>query len=222
MKLSKMLALAAVTVFAVACGDDPKTPVTTTTDTTTSDASGTDATTGSDAAAPDTAKTETTGDTSTDVTAGTDATTGTDTTNTTADTSATDAKSSFPGCTAAGDQGFLQSLAADKAKGDKFRDDVKSCTLTKGCLGKATDNDKVKCINDCLDAIYVGTPSSTCDACYALNGYCGASKCLSKCAVDAASAGCQECLATNCDPAKNACAAGSCDPYGPEKCVPAK
>lgn len=206
------LAIATLAVFATACGDDKGSTTTTDKDTAATGDVGTsgDATPTTDTGAK--ADTGTAGDT------GTTTDTGTTDVGTSSDASPTAAAG---GCTGATDQAFRKGLADDSAKGDAFRADVKNCTLTKGCLAKSTDSEKIKCISDCIETIHKAEGlTDSCSACYGLTGWCGAGPCLSKCAVDAGSQGCKDCLATNCDPAAGACIAGTCDPYADNHCKP--
>jgi hypothetical protein len=116
------------------------------------------------------------------------------------------------GCTSTDDTAFRKLLGDDTAKGDEFRGVVKDCTLTKGCLSKADEAAKVSCISDCIATAPISTTgklSLDCATCYGhYKGYCGAAKCITFCAVDAASAGCSKCLADNCDPEYELCVAG--------------
>ena len=121
------------------------------------------------------------------------------------------------GCTADGDKTFLGTLA-DETKLKEFKATLSSCTLTKGCLGKANATAKITCIADCMDTAYTAAGlTKACSACYGLTGWCAAGPCLANC-IDSASAACGECVAKNCDPYTNACKAGTCDPYDASNC----
>jgi len=110
------------------------------------------------------------------------------------------------GCLAAADKTYLESLNSDGAKKKTFGDASLTCTLKKGCLAKSGDAAQQECITACLQTM---TPlTQPCAACYGTYAWCGAKKCLASCAADALSQQCAECLATQCDPPKNACAAG--------------
>lgn len=213
-KFQSMLALAAVALITVACGTDP---VKTDTDTGTVTDTGlpSDGTTTTDTGPTDTGATTDTGVT-TD-TAPTDTGVTTDT-GLPVDGTAT---AGFIGCTGATDQAYLGTFKTDPPKGQAFAAELKSCTLTKGCLGLATDSLKIKCIADCIVAPHKADGlTDPCGACYGLTGWCGAGPCLASCAVDASSPACSACIATNCDPAANGCKAGTCDPYADAHCKP--
>jgi hypothetical protein len=186
-----MLALAAVAAITVGCSEEATTTTTTTDTATAKDTAGDTATTGD---------TTTTGDTvAADVAS--DATT----------------TAAAKGCTADGDKTFLGALA-DATKLKEFKATLSSCTLTKGCLGKANATAKITCIADCMDAAYTSAGlTKACSACYGLTGWCAAGPCLASC-IDSASAACGECVAKNCDPYTNACKAGTCDPYDASNC----
>jgi hypothetical protein len=186
-KLNWMIAMMAMTAVLTACGSDDTT--TTTPDTTADVAADTTVDT-----TPDT----TVEDIAADVTA----------TDVAADTTVTAAA----GCTSSTDQAFMGGLLSDETKNNAFRLVVKDCTLTKGCLAKPTANDKVLCISQCIADANTAM-SLDCASCFGMNAACGAGPCLAKCAVDAGSQDCKDCMATNCDAPKNLCAAGKCDPY---------
>ena len=116
------------------------------------------------------------------------------------------------GCTAAADVAFRTLISTDAAKGTEFLSVVKDCTLTKGCLSKADEAAKTGCIRDCIADATISKDnklSLDCAACYGTyKGFCGAAKCITFCAVDAASAGCTKCLADNCDPNYELCLLG--------------
>ncbi len=205
-----MLALVAVVLSAAACGSSTTTPAATTDTTAVTDVAA-DTTSGTDAA---TDATKTGSDTTVVADTSTmDMNMGTDTTVTTGPV----------GCTGTDDKAFLTSLA-DATKKGKIATDLQTCTLKKGCLTKATDNDKIKCISDCFEGLYSTSDKITnsCSDCFGLTGWCGVNKCLTDCAVDASSKACGDCIATNCDPLSGACNAGTCDPYGATHCGPAK
>lgn len=115
------------------------------------------------------------------------------------------------GCSEMSDLQYLGAMQADSKKGDAFRKQITDCLLTGGCSGKGDPKtpEGVKAIQACtttciLDKAEKGI-SSDCANCYAFNGTCGFTKCLSKCAVDSGSDACKECMACNCDPALIAC-----------------
>lgn len=176
----QMLALATVGSLAIACTSTSGGGGTTA-DTTTAADTGTG--TGSDAAAgTDTAKADGTAaaDTSTDAAkAGDTATTGGDVATTggdaatAADTGSTGTKK---GCTSADDQAFLKALEADKAKSDKFGDDVKNCTLAN--VGKPDEASAVAAIGKCLVDDKKQGVSLDCGGCYGIRGYCTFVNCV--------------------------------------------
>ena len=117
------------------------------------------------------------------------------------------------GCSAADDQALLKVLT-DNANGEagKMANIVKDCTLTKGCMAKDTEDQQKDCIRDCVlesDLAKDNKMSSDCAACFGTyKGWCGANKCLAKCAVDPSSQACSDCLAKECDPVYDLCLAG--------------
>ncbi len=116
----------------------------------------------------------------------------------------------FKGCTGDTDQKFLGTLK-DPDKVKKFKDDVRTCTLMKGCGAKSTYADKVQCITDCMVDIYKGDGlTENCARCYGFTGQCGVEKCISKCAVDTGE--CDPCLAQYCDGGAACCKASTCEP----------
>ena len=151
------------------------------------------------------------GSTATD--AGADA--GTDAGTTTDAGTATDAGATAKygkGCTSADDQAFLGGLQKDAAAATAFAGLISNCTLKKGCLALADAPAKQACITKCIveDKIATdGKMSNDCASCYGVyKGFCGADKCIAKCAADPQAQKCSDCLATNCDPEYNKCLAG--------------
>lgn len=118
-------------------------------------------------------------------------------------------------CLAVQDQAFMNALNSS-AVAQKVAGVVKDCTLTQGCLVKATENEVIQCIQQCISAnSYVQGfgASENCVGCLAAyKGNCGVKKCLAVCAVDANSSDCTSCLASNCDPAYYACVGGGSIP----------
>ena len=184
-----MLALAAVSLMAAACSSTTASSATPAKDTVTTDDIAPTTDVPADTAAPaDVLKTDTAP--ATDVPVAADVT----------------ATASDKGCLAAADKTYLDGLNADSTKKAAFGDASLTCTLKKGCLAKSGDAAQQQCIADCLQTL---TPlTANCAMCYGGYSWCGAKKCLADCAADPLSAACSACLGTNCDPVKNACAAG--------------
>ena len=115
------------------------------------------------------------------------------------------------GCSASGDAAYVAGLAQDAAKGSAFRQLLTNCMLTSGCTNQGDPNTPAglakiaSCVNTCVLKSAEKGISESCVNCYSINGICGFSKCLAKCAVDSGSQGCKDCLACNCDPKLVAC-----------------
>ncbi len=122
------------------------------------------------------------------------------------------------GCTGTTDKALVAAMDADKTKSSDFADQVRTCTLTHGCMAKGTDcpNEEGKvaiqgqcigqCVVDNMPAAF-GKISANCAWCYgAYSGACGFNHCLAECATDTPE--CNPCLAKNCDPVRDACKDG--------------
>jgi hypothetical protein len=130
-----------------------------------------------------------------------------------------DATATAGGCSGDADKAFRAMISGDQGKTTTFANDLKNCTLAKGCLGKPTDSEKIACIGACVKDIYGKDGLTTsCSNCYGLTGWCGAAKCLAQCAADPTSQACTDCRNTNCKPIEDACNAGTCDPLGDKHC----
>ena len=192
----QLATLIAIAAMATACGTDSETKTAATdsgsaTDGTVADGTAADAGTTDGTAAGDVALS---GDTTTTTDAGA-------------------ATTNFgKGCSGADDQAFLGSLQKDATKGKAMADLVGDCTLKKGCLAKADAQAKKDCIVKCIVEDKVATDnklSQDCASCLGIyKGFCGADKCIAKCAADTASQKCADCLKDNCDGEYDKCIAG--------------
>lgn len=118
--------------------------------------------------------------------------------------------STDPGCSGSRDKSYLNALASSSAK-KGFADVVRNCTLTKGCLAKTRESEKVDCIAKCVQTDVQNNLSYQCSVCHAqYGGDCLSPKCLLVCAVD--SPDCAPCLAQNCDAKLAACVASGANP----------
>ncbi len=120
----------------------------------------------------------------------------------------------YKGCLDPNDDKYLKSLADNQAEADKFGNMTKDCTLTSGCISKSGEAAQIACIKDCVkDKTGLTDSCAHCQAKY--RAFCGFKKCLTQCMLDAASKGCLDCVATNCDPLYAKCAAGNETPASP-------
>ena len=103
------------------------------------------------------------------------------------------------GCLAAADQATLKPFGEDKAKGDKFADDVKNCSLPNASM--ADQAAAAQKIGECLVgkgyALTVG-----CAGCYGIRAYCTIKNCL----MNAEEAKTANCLAAPTGEPCTACA----------------
>ncbi len=177
-KLTTLLALATLGSLAIACGSSGGTTGGgTTTDTATATDSGATADTG----------TATDGATATDTGTKADGTTATDTATAGDATATTDAAAAGAGCTGATDQAYLKSLADDKAKGDKFANDVKACTL--GNSSKPDEASAAAAIGACVVKDKGHPITEVCGGCYGIRGYCTFKNCVAN-AAEVSTANC--------------------------------
>lgn len=184
MKMNKMLALAAVAMLTVACGEDAKTTpagdTATTGDTATVD-------TGADAVAP-------AGDATVVVAA--------------CSLPAAPTDQNAKGCTP-NDKAYLGSFATAEcaSEGKKFRESNKTCTLG-GCFPKGTDTEGAECVGKCI--VSKGHPiTNNCANCYGGFAYCTAKNCLTECAKDSNTPDCVKCQADKgCTKTKDDCVSG--------------
>lgn len=123
---------------------------------------------------------------------------------------AVDVAAPFAGCTGASDQSLLNATADPKSAAF-LKDDLRTCTLMKGCGAKADFGLKIQCISDCMLLNWaVGGLTDPCGLCFGFSGQCGVEKCIAKCAVDTGE--CAPCLAVFCDNGTDKCRAGQCEP----------
>jgi len=116
------------------------------------------------------------------------------------------------GCSAPSDLAFSAGLQKDPKAAGAMANSVKDCMIGSGaCTSKgdaktAEGQGKIlACTAECIVKAHKGAVGATCATCYAVNGICGFMQCLDKCAVDAASTACGECLACNCNAKMAAC-----------------
>lgn len=116
----------------------------------------------------------------------------------------------FVGCTAKSDKTFLE-LTTIPVLAAELKDDLRTCTLMKGCGAKIDFAAKIQCISDCMLLKYDGEGlTDSCGLCFGFYGQCGVEKCIAKCAVDTGE--CDPCMAVFCDGGRDKCRAGVCDP----------
>ncbi len=93
--------------------------------------------------------------------------------------------STNPGCSGSLDKPYLNALASTSSAKKGFADVVRNCTLTKGCLAKTCESEKVDCIAKCVQTDVQTNLSYQCSCCHAqYGGDCLFQKCLLVCAVD--------------------------------------
>lgn len=189
--MNQALALAAVAILAVACGEDAKPATTAAADTT---------------AAKDTVAGDATAADGAVAVAG-DATADTAKADGVAPAGDVSAAAAEPGCTSAADKTYLATFA-DPAAAAKFGDSNKKCTLG-GCYpGNGDEKVGAKCIGDCIIKDGHGL-SGNCAACYGGFSYCSAKNCIASCAAAPTGADCKKCQEEKgCTKTKDDCTAG--------------
>ncbi len=116
------------------------------------------------------------------------------------------------GCSAPADAAYAAALSKDPKAAGAAANSVKDCMIGSGaCTSKgdaktAEGQGKIlACTAACVRKASGDKVSAGCATCYAVNGICGFMECLDKCAVDASSKACGDCLACNCNAKMAAC-----------------